>query len=145
MKNLLIITAAAAVLAVSSCNKAGKSDNATADTPGDSVAVAAEGTKDQTPPEVAPDIIGLWTLNNDKKGPDSLRNQLNFGADGNGFFKRGSQQADFTWTRNGDKIYLSSENDINTHVYNILANDAKSLVIQEDGSKSNRINHFVRQ
>ena len=109
----------------------------------DSTTVTKEGIKKETPSKEQPDIVGLWTLNNDKIGPDSTRNQINFDADGNGYYRIGSKKLDFKWIGKDDKIYLTTEGS-STHVYSILAHDAKSLVIQEDGSDDNRINHFVR-
>lgn len=144
MKKTLMIALAAAAIAVTGCDKLSKtaSADATTDTQ-DSTKVTQEQAKGDTEKPEQNNLIGLWTLNNDKTGPDSTRNQINFGDDGNGYYKIGSQKLDFKWIGKGDKIYLTTEGK-STRVYNILAHDARSLVIQEDGSDNNRINHFVR-
>ena len=141
MKKILIIGLTAAIVAAVGCDRIGKSGKT--DNVSDSTTVTKEGIKKETPSKEQPDIVGLWTLNNDKIGPDSTRNQINFDADGNGYYRIGSKTLDFKWIGKDDKIYLTTEGS-STHVYSILAHDAKSLVIQEDGSDDNRINHFVR-
>ena len=144
MKKTLMIALAAAAIAVTGCDKLSKtaSADATTDTQ-DSTKVTQEQAKGDTEKPEQNNLIGLGTRNNDKTGPDSTRDQINFGDDGNGYFKNGSQKLDFKWIDKGDKIYLTTEGK-STRVYNILAHDARSLVIQEDGSDNNRINHFVR-
>ena len=139
-----MIALAAAAIAVTGCDKLSKtaSADATTDTQ-DSTKVSQEQAKGDTEKPEQNNLIGLWTLNNDKTGPDSTRNQINFGDDGNGYYKIGSQKLYFKWIGKGYKIYLTTEGK-STRVYNILAHDARSLVIQEDGSDNNRINHFVR-
>lgn len=140
MKKILLIGLAAAVAAVG-CDRIGKGGKDAA--AGDSTSVKTEQARGDEPAKEQPDVVGLWTLNNDRMGPDSTRNQINFDADGNGYYRIGSKKLDFKWIGKDDKIYLTTEGS-STHVYNILAHDAKSLVIQEEGSDDNRINHFVR-
>lgn len=92
------------------------------------------------------EIVGQWKLSNPEKNVS-----INLTFNSNGSFEMNGRDASFnqknisgSWSKTGDKIYLTTPGESEVGVFEILSFDNNSLVIHIKGEPDKEIMYFKR-
>lgn len=94
-------------------------------------------------------IVGVWVLSNLPRGMKSMT--LNIKGNGSmvmegyGYNEDEHMVYSGSWTRNGNKLYLTTPSESEVGVYEILSIDSNSLVLHIEDEPSSEVLYFNRR